>query len=456
MNARRLAFRILRSGSPAPLRDVAGEARVHGLDARDTGLVRHLVANYLRRLGTWRALLQSLGRIESRRPPKPEVALAAHLGFVQLLHSDRIPDHAAAAETITLARVELGDPQARSVGRILDRLIAHRRPGPSGDPRRDLVGAPWHMEFDWARDPIEHPFLWFEDALSLPAPLAKRWCARYGREMAVQLAHQGLEDPPLSLRVTGARPDLAAAEEQLRAVGVEPLARDAHTATLLLAPAAARAALEHEHFASGRWTVQGATAVRAARLMEAGAGERLLDLCAAPGGKSAVLAEAGAEVLALDAPRRLARARETIRRLGLEGAGGGRVRFAAAWDGRGVRAGAFDGVLVDAPCSNTGVLAARPEARWRFGPAATASLGEVQDHLLDAALAAVRPAGRIVYSTCSIEPSENAARVRAFLERHPACTLEAEFEALPDHIAGPADGGYAARLRAPGEAARPV
>jgi 16S rRNA (cytosine967-C5)-methyltransferase len=451
VNARRVAFRLLRSGTPAPLRQVGPESERAGLDGRDRGLVRHLVATHLRRLGTWRAILAALGRVESRRAPKPEVALAAQLGFVQLLHSERIPDHAAVAETIRLAREELGEPQARAVGAILERVTKHRREGASGNPRRDLVGAPWHLDFDWARDPVQHPHLWVEDALSLPAALAKRWSDRHGEDVARKLALEAMEDPPLSLRVSGVAPDLDGAVERLAALGVEPIARDFEAGVLLVPASAAAAVLGDENFALGRWTVQGATAARAARLLEAAPGERLLDLCAAPGGKAAVLAEAGADVLALDTLTRLERARETARRLGLagDGSGGGRIRFAAALDGRGVRAAAFDGVLVDAPCSNTGVLSARPEARWRFGPAALASLAEVQDRLLDAAARAVRPRGRIVYATCSIEPSENAARVRAFLARHPGFELEQSFEALPDHHSGPADGGYAARLRAP-------
>jgi 16S rRNA (cytosine967-C5)-methyltransferase len=115
-------------------------------------------------------------------------------------------------------------------------------------------------------------------------------------------------------------------------------------------------------------------------------------------------------------------------------------------------------VLVDVPCSNTGVLAQRPEARWRFGPKSQRDLAELQARLLEAGAARVRPGGRLVSSTCSIEPEENLRAVERFLALHPEWTLEESSEALPDaettqeRGAGPIDGGFFARLVAPGAA----
>jgi 16S rRNA (cytosine967-C5)-methyltransferase len=207
-------------------------------------------------------------------------------------------------------------------------------------------------------------------------------------------------------------------------------------------------------FDRGRITVQGETALRAAELLEASEGELVLDLCAAPGGKTAALAQTGARVVACDVePRRLERLTETILRLRPRGAV--EVHSLDRAPGAGA-AGApvpggtsYDGVLVDVPCSNTGVLAQRPAARWRFDRESMRSLSEVQAALLERGAGHVRPGGRLVYSTCSLEPEENHRRVAAFLTAHPEFSLDVEIETLPDPRGehGPVDGGYAARLR---------
>jgi 16S rRNA (cytosine967-C5)-methyltransferase len=113
--------------------------------------------------------------------------------------------------------------------------------------------------------------------------------------------------------------------------------------------------------------------------------------------------------------------------------------------------GPFDAVLVDAPCSNTGVLGARPGARWRWGPASMRSLDELQSALIERASTCVRPGGRLVWSTCSLSPAENEQRVARFLGERPGWSLVAEEGHLPASPGGtgPVDGGYAARLLAP-------
>jgi 16S rRNA (cytosine967-C5)-methyltransferase len=140
----------------------------------------------------------------------------------------------------------------------------------------------------------------------------------------------------------------------------------------------------------------------------------------------------------------LERLRRPSQRLGLAE----RVEVLATDAGEALGTRTFDGVLVDAPCSNTGVLAQRPEARWRFGPATKASLLELQARLAELALQLVRPGGRLVWSTCSLDSDENARRAKQIVDAHPDFTLAAEHEALPASVgaAGPVDGGYFARL----------
>jgi 16S rRNA (cytosine967-C5)-methyltransferase len=176
-------------------------------------------------------------------------------------------------------------------------------------------------------------------------------------------------------------------------------------------------------------------------------GEQILDLCAAPGGKSAHLAELSGDkavIIACDvSDRRLNRVRDNARRLKLQSV---HTRLISR-DGSDLPPGPFDAVLVDAPCTNTGVLARRPEARWRFSEQGQQELIVLQTRLLFEAIQRLRPGGRVVYSTCSIEPSENLGVVQAVMSSLPQLQLVQQSEHLPGQ---PADGAWQCLLRSPG------
>ena len=172
-------------------------------------------------------------------------------------------------------------------------------------------------------------------------------------------------------------------------------------------------------------------------------GMRVLDLCAAPGGKTTHLAELmdnRGYITACDTdPKRLETVTSLCRRLGVKG-----VETVVLPENGDLPAGPFDAALVDVPCSNTGVLGRRPEVRWRLKPNEFEFLVRLQTRLLILAAERVKPGGAIVYSTCSIEPQENAGVVKAVLRGMRSLKLEAEHESVPGR---PADGGYWARLR---------
>ena len=434
------AYEVLRSGSDLPLREVDAAAERRELDARDRGLLRRIVGSEVRYRGTLLALVRHF----ARGKPNPDLAAHLRIGLCQLFLLDRVPDHAAVSETVRAAADTLGLSKARYVNAVLREAIRRRRPGSSGDPRRDLVGRDLHLEEPVFRDPTEHPLLWAEDALNLPAQLMKGWMKRMGREQAFALARELLTEPPLSLRCVAPRADVA---DELAALDV-PAREGRHPSILLVDAEHTEAVLRSSSFTAGRVTAQGETALRAAELVGAREGERVLDACSAPGGKTAVLAGAGAFVVAADDDeRRLARVADTAARLHVTDRvvlRPGEPQAILAWEPDG-----FDAVLVDAPCSNTGVLAQRPGARWRYGPQSRRSLAELQRRLLLQAAEAVRPGGRLVWSTCSLEPEENERRVAELLEQDPRFELETELSALPAprDPAGPVDGGYAARLR---------
>jgi len=439
--SRLTAWRVLRNGKLG-LRDVNRFAEHAGLDARERALTRRLVGTEVRRRATLRAMVAAFthGKANS------DVTAHLRLGFVQLFFLDGIPSHAAVSETVSATHQTSGPSKARYVNAVLRTAQRAAQEGLSGDPRRDVIGRNLSFAEPVFRDPVEHPFLWIEDALSMPAPLVKRWTSRYGEERAGELARLALEEPPLSVRVVRRAGHSAREEVQAELAALEPRP-STHEDVLLFDPARTEEIVNSGAFLEGRVTVQGETALRAAELCEAQDGEHVLELAAAPGGKTAVLAAAGASVVACDLnASRLARLGETIERLGCTG----RVCVVASDGASAVKApeGGFDAVLVDVPCSNTGVLAGRPEARWRYGPESQRSLGELQARLLREGAALVRPGGRLVYSTCSLEPEENGRCVRTFVEQvNGGWTLELELEALPGHEHGPVDGGYSARLR---------
>ena len=435
------AWQVLRSGGDAPLRGVSPAAARAGLDPRDTGLLRHLVGTEVRRRATLRAILAQLTR------GKPNADLACHLrlGLAQLFFHDRIPDHAAVNETVDAVSRTLGLSKGKYANGVLRSALRLRQEGHVNLPRHDVIGSPWRLKDPVFRDPEEHAYLWAEDALSVPAKLIKGWADRWGDEEAFRVAHAFLYEPALSVRVAAKEREAVALE--LKEAGCTP-APAQHERILLLPSGETGALLSSPAFLEGRAVVQGETALRAAELVGPCAGEAVLDLCAAPGGKTAVLAEAGAKVTACDISEfRLALLQEGVERLGHSE----RVEVLLRGPEEPAPEGPFDAVLVDAPCSNTGVLGARPGARWRWGPASKRSLEEVQASLLERAAPVVRPGGRLIWSTCSLEPGENERRVALFLASHEGWKLDEEHLTRPASAGsdGPVDGGYAARLLAP-------
>lgn len=275
---------------------------------------------------------------------------------------------------------------------------------------------------------------------SLPDALVAAWIARHGEATAAELCRAANDSPPLFARVQRLKTSREALLAALAAegVGAEPAPLD-----FALRLRGGKGTFRRTApWLRGELAIQDLTAQRAAFLLAPRPGERVLDACAAPGTKTTALAEhAGdeASILACDrSPGRLRKVEQNAQRLGL------RSITTRAHDGR--QAGAladeppFDAVLVDAPCSNTGVLRRRPEARWRYDVASQRRLARDQAAILAVAAGLVRPGGRLVYSVCSIEPEEGEALVR----EQPGLRLEREELHLPSPEGG--DGGYLALL----------
>lgn len=389
------------------------------LAPRDRAFARLLVATVLRRLGQIDALIaRALDRPDRTRPLAIDLL---RLGLAQLVFLGT-PAHAAVDTTVALADRRRQPSLKGLVNAVLRRLS---RDGPG-----------WAAAQDAAR-------------LNTPDWLWDSWSRAYGADRAKAIAEAHLHEAPLDLTV---KDDPAGWAERL---GAQVLP----TGSLRRPPGGT--ITELPGFESGAWWVQDAAAALPARLFGAVAGQRVIDLCAAPGGKTAQLAAAGARVTALDrSERRLQRLAANLARLGL---GAELVAAdAASWRPE----AEADGVLLDAPCTATGAIRRHPDVLHLKGPADVAKLAAAQDRLLAHAVTLVRPGGTLVYCTCSLQPEEGEARVDALLAagapvvRWPITPGEVgglaelvnargELRTLPCHLPGLGglDGFFVARLR---------
>lgn len=418
---------------------------------RDRGLARELVLGTIRH----RATLDAVAAVFSNRPlaqVEPEVLDAVRIGLYQLTFLERIPPFAAVGETVEALRSR-GKPAAigfvngilRSVLRDLD----GRRPQPA-DPRRDVpLGPGRYMAF---RRPVlpdpSDAAVFLAAAHSYPIALVRRWLQRHGRDRTEALLAAGNQPPPVVLRANRRRIARDALVARLIADGIAAQPAAHPSAVVLDKPG--RPLVEMPAFAEGLATAQDVTAIEVGEALEPQPGEMVLDLCAAPGGKSTHLAELMDDrglVLAGDvSDEKLAMIAAGAARLGLTMI---RTVRADRLDETVSAEGAFDRALADVPCSNTGVLSRRAEARWRFRGEDLGPLSLQQLALLRQAGRAVRPGGLLVYSTCSIEPEENQRVVEAFLDGRPGFRLRDQTLTLPEagpSAAGWRDGGFRARL----------
>jgi 16S rRNA (cytosine967-C5)-methyltransferase len=397
------------------------------LPDRDRALMRRLVATILRRLGT---LGHVLSRLLDRGIPTdaPRAQSALLIGAAQILWMD-VPDHAAVDLSVRLVQ---SDRRAAKYAGLVNAVL--RRCAREGQPLVDEVKA---------------------QTLDVPPWLLTRWIAHYGEALARDIALAISHEPSLDITVKS-DPEQWATRlhgETLPTGTVRTLLQGSVT----MLPG----------FAEGQWWVQDAAAALPARLFGDVAGKSIVDLCAAPGGKTAQLALAGARVTAVDrSPARMARLRDNFARLGLVA----EVVVSDAMEWQGAKdGGGCDGILVDAPCTSTGTIRRHPDVAWLRQEADIGALVALQRRLLQKAVTLLKPGGMLVYCTCSLEPEEGEQAISALLaaessvRRAPISasevaglseilTQEGDLRTLPCHLPhqdprlGGLDGFYAARL----------
>ena len=411
--------------------------RKSDLAPADRRLAANLVLGVVRRRASLDLLIR---RVVTREPHKIEAWIweALRLGALQLAYLDRIPAYSAINETVDLA-IHMDAVRAKGFVnanlRAIDRLLTPdmvTEPGPTSLPIE--AGRYRRLTEAVLPDPATHPVDYLSAGLSLPEWLVERWQRRWGTDETRRLGFWFLEPAPLWLRVNPLRTTREAFIDRLREAKLEPIVGEHPQAVRLdgnvFIP-------EVPGFAEGHFVVQDLSAMKIASALQPRPGMTILDLCAAPGGKSTHLAELIGDqglIVACDRDaRRLAPLTSTMQRLGLTC-----IEPTPIVEGE-PPPGPFDAVLVDVPCSNTGVLGRRAEARWRLSAAEIAKLEPLQAKLLASAIARTKPGGTIVYSTCSIEPEENGELVRRMVDDGCASRSRRRRSSSPGL---PADGGY--------------
>jgi 16S rRNA (cytosine967-C5)-methyltransferase len=395
---------LVRVEADASFADSALEAELTArrLEARDAALATELAYGTLR----WQRYLDWILAPHSRRQLEsldPRVRVLLRMTAYQIAFLERVPAFAAVNDAVTLA------PRTPGVSAFVNAVLRsfarrgarEREPAPPRDPSDALAAR-----------------------CSFPTWIAERWLARYGREDAESLMRALNERPPLTLRANRLRTTRDVLGRRLADEdGLD--CRPTRLAPEGLVVGAGGAPGEWRAFADGGFAVQDEASMLIARLLAPEPGSTVADVCAAPGTKTTHLAELmenRGRILAFDRePGRLARVAEAATRLGISiiETSAGPVEALAP----GFRT-VCDGVLVDAPCSNLGVLRRNPEVKWRRQPSDLALASRRQAEILDAAATMVRPGGRLVYATCSLEPEENEAVAGAFLAAHPGFEID--------------------------------
>ena len=344
---------------------------------------------------------------------EPTVREILRMSTYQLFYLSRVPDMAAVDEAVQLTRAMGLEALTGLTNAVLRTMIREKDslkwPSPQDDPERYL-----------------------SITFSAPLALCRLLIAAWGAHGAMEILRHRPQSRPTSIRLNATRCTPERLEHLLREEGLR-YSRSSVPGVYLLQGAGDLTSLRG--FENGLFTIQGESSVLAARALQAQPGQIVLDACAAPGGKSAVLSEDmqdSGRVYAWDThPHRVELIRKTAQRLHLENI---RPMLRDAAQPRPEMAGTLDAALIDAPCSGTGVFDEKPDLKYRVSEEGVASLTEIQDAILEAVAPMVKPGGTLVYSTCSILPRENAERVRAFLASHPEYEPYPMGELLPEAL----------------------
>ena len=385
-------------------------------------LIQEIVYGVCRRKRSLEAILSKLV------PREPDTLTKATLltGMYQIFMMDNIPPHAITNETVEAAKLDLDQPRIRFVNGVLRNSLRRKQ---------EL--------FQWLQNqplPVQ---------TSHPNELVERWTYEYGAETAEAICKWNNQRPTVALRINRQLTTPADLLRQLKADGIAAAPHPADPERFLsLPPGINISALPG--YKEGYFTIQDPATMLAVDMLQISpAGHKLLDACAAPGGKTFACAEQMANkgmIVAADLHAdRLAQLRENAERLNfscirIQQADASKMDTIASIK----KLAPFDRILLDVPCSNTGVLRRRPDARWRFNRQRLRKLTTLQTRILNSCSRLLAPGGIMVYSTCSLEPDENEKIVERWTARHPDFRIDAMQNSIPPDSG--MDGAFCARI----------
>ena len=406
---RLLAWKILqeieRSSSFADL--ILDQAFFQSPDLRplDRAMVSEMVLGTLRWQGRLDIHLQQELKSKDKKI-EPRLLHLLRLGAYQILFMDRVPESAAVNESVRLAKILFKNEKITGFVNALLRSVIRNK-------NRELFPP-------FAEHPVEH----ITRALSHPAWLVERWVREFGPEVALRICAANNQKPPFTIRTNTLRISREELQTRLEEAGSpsQPAAFSPEGLFLKKSPTLA----EDRLFQGGMYFIQDESSQLIPHFLSPQPGERVLDVCAAPGGKTTHIAQLmkdRGEIIALElhGPK-IKLIGENCRRLGITAV---RTLEADATHPLPFPPGmTFDRVLVDAPCTGLGILHRNPEARWRRKPEDITRLSRVQGNILDNICSWLKPGGTLVYSTCTMNPEENDGVINLFLEKHPEFELE--------------------------------
>ena len=391
------------------------EIRNSDLKSNDKALLFEIVHGVIRWLGRIDWILTGFYKGQFTKSI-PNLKNALRVALYQILFLDKVPDYAAVNEAVEFIKKLQGKKSADLTNAILRNIIRSKDQLRYPDPKEDIIG--------------------YQSAyLSHPSWLVKRWNNRYGESFTEELLKANNSKPTLILRVNNLKTDVVELKKLLRSVDLK--FSDGKYLKEFIRLSSLSNITDWEYFQKGYFSVQDESTGLPCKLMDLKPGLRVLDLCAAPGGKTGFLAdimENQGEIVAIDRyESRLNILIKNLDRLGVK------IVKPIAIDANDYKDDDFDRVLIDAPCTGFGTLTKKPDIKWKKDIGDLRKITEVQYTLLEKGASLVKPGGSVVYSTCTIEPEENYEIVEKFLAKHDNYQLDPADKYLPKDVV--ADNG---------------